>query len=143
MVPQVFVVLDALPLTSNDKVDREALPAPPSLSEAKFARPRDEVEAALCGVFGEVLGLESVGIFDNFFELGGDSIMSIRIVSRARQRKLRLRSRDIFEHQTVASLAELLKVTRESASVPHRDQTPKLASSTEVDFDALLSEIQS
>src|SRR5260221_645565 len=104
MVPSAIVVLDRLPLTSNGKLDRGALPAPEvRASVLRFARnPREEL---LCGLFAEVLGLERVGIDDNFFALGGDSIVSIQLVSRARKAGLAITPRAVFEHQTVAGLA--------------------------------------
>src|SRR6266849_3514874 len=104
MVPSAIVVLDRLPLTSNGKLDRGALPAPQVRAGVlRFARnPREEL---LCVLFAEVLGLERVGIDDNFFALGGDSIVSIQLVSRARKAGLAITPRAVFEHQTVAGLA--------------------------------------
>jgi amino acid adenylation domain-containing protein len=108
MIPAVVVELRELPLTANGKVDRRALPAPdgarPELG-AKYEGPRNEVEAELCRIWAEVLGLERVGIHDNFFELGGDSILSIQIVARDNQKGLRLAPRQLFEQRTFAALA--------------------------------------
>ena len=72
---------------------------------AAYVAPRTDAERALAGIWAEVLGVERVGVEDNFFELGGDSILSIQVVSRARQAGLRLTPRDLFRHQTVAALA--------------------------------------
>ncbi|MCA1705278.1 MAG: AMP-binding protein, partial [Actinobacteria bacterium] len=106
MVPSAFVTLDELPLTPNGKLDRKALPAPDptTTTSAGYQAPRTPTEHALTQIWADVLGLQQVGINDNFFELGGDSILSIQVVSRARQSDLCMTSRDIFLHQTVASL---------------------------------------
>jgi amino acid adenylation domain-containing protein/non-ribosomal peptide synthase protein (TIGR01720 family) len=107
MVPAAFVSLDRLPLSPNGKVDRRALPAPDdAIAElAGQVAPRTDTERLLARIWSEVLGLDRVGVEDNFFELGGDSILSIQAVARARQAGLRMTSRDVFLHQTIASLA--------------------------------------
>src|SRR5581483_8612612 len=94
-------------LSPNGKVDRGALPAPVGGlgSGHDYVAPRTDVERVLCDIWAQLLKVDRVGIEDNFFELGGDSILSIQVVSRARQAGLRLTSNDIFAHQTVASLA--------------------------------------
>src|SRR5260370_16277048 len=87
MVPSAFVMLDALPLSRNGKLDRRALPTP-SFSPATatgYTPPRTGAERTLAAIWAEVLGVERVGIHDNFFELGGDSILSIQAVSPAPQ----------------------------------------------------------
>ena len=104
MVPSAFVVLERLPLTPNGKLDRRALPAP-DLTPAVRQAPRTPHEEVLCGLYAEMLGVEQVGIDDSFFALGGDSILSIQLVSRARQAGLVITPRAVFEHQTVAALA--------------------------------------
>jgi amino acid adenylation domain-containing protein/non-ribosomal peptide synthase protein (TIGR01720 family) len=115
MVPANFVMMDALPLTSNGKVDRRALPAPDSVgrgSEGFFAAPRSRVEKVLARIWAEVLTLERVGIHENFFELGGDSILSIQVIARANQAGLQLTPRQIFQHQTIAELATFVRAIR-------------------------------
>jgi amino acid adenylation domain-containing protein len=110
MLPAAFVFLSALPLTTNGKVDRRALPNPnrtrPELT-VDFVAPRTAAEQALAQIWSEVLEVGKVGVDDNFFELGGDSIRSITILSRARQSGLRLALQDVFQSPTVAGLAAL------------------------------------
>ncbi|MCM3338069.1 non-ribosomal peptide synthase/polyketide synthase [Paenibacillus sp. MER TA 81-3] len=106
MVPAAFVMLDQLPVTPNGKVDRKALPEAEFATETQaYVAPRTAKETLLSAVWAEVLGVERVGIHDNFFELGGDSILSIQIVSRARQSGLQLTPKLLFQHQTIADLA--------------------------------------
>ena len=107
MIPAVFTELSALPLTTNGKLDRAALPAPDGARPdvAAFIAPSGEVEVLLAGVWAQVLGVSAVGAQDNFFELGGDSILSIQVVSRARALGVHLTPAQLFEHQTVAALA--------------------------------------
>ncbi|WP_455754243.1 amino acid adenylation domain-containing protein [Streptomyces erythrochromogenes] len=106
LVPSAVVVLPALPMTVNGKLDRAALPAPVLTGAASSRAPRGPREEALCAVFAEVLGVERVGADDDFFALGGDSIVSIRLVARARKEGLLLSPRDVFEHRTPARMAE-------------------------------------
>ena len=109
MIPAAFVALAAIPLTAHGKVDRRALPAPsrerPDLEES-WAAPRSATEQLLCRIWGEVLGFERVGIHDNFFALGGDSIRSIQVRSRAEEQGVRFTLQDLFQHPTVAELAQ-------------------------------------
>jgi len=108
MVPSVFVRLEALPLSPNGKVDRRALPLPERARETageEYVAPRTSAEKTLAEIWASTLGLERVGIHDNFFALGGDSILSIRIVSRANQAGLALSGMQLFRHQTIAELA--------------------------------------
>jgi amino acid adenylation domain-containing protein/non-ribosomal peptide synthase protein (TIGR01720 family)/FkbM family methyltransferase len=108
MIPSAFVLLDALPLTPNGKLDHKALPLTDGsspVSKSSFAAPQSPAEQTLARIWGEVLGLEKVGIHDNFFELGGDSILAIQIVARASKAGLRLRTRQLFQHQTIAEVA--------------------------------------
>jgi amino acid adenylation domain-containing protein len=117
MVPSAFVLVDELPLTPSGKVDRKELAAREPGSEAALRTPaaepvppRDALESELAGIWGELLGLESVGVEDDFFELGGHSLLAVRLVARiaaATGREIPLAS--LFEATTVERLAALLR----------------------------------
>lgn len=109
MIPNTFVSLNTLPLTSNGKIDRQNLPEPNISTQtlaANYVPPQTENEKILVEIWGEVLGVKQVGIDDNFFELGGDSILSIQIIAKAKVAGLQLIPKQLFEHQTIAKLAE-------------------------------------
>ena len=110
MVPAAVVVLDALPMTVNGKLDTRALPAPEYPGRRSVPRPDHPIEEILAGIYAQVLGLERVGVDDSFFDLGGDSILSMQVVARARAAGLTCRPRDIFVEQTVARLAQVAEV---------------------------------
>jgi amino acid adenylation domain-containing protein len=109
MVPAAFVRLNALPLNSNGKLDREALPEPshPNLpSEGVFRAPKTPVEIRVAGVLADLLKVERVGLDDNFFLLGGHSLLGTQLILRIRERfGVDLTLRHLFEAQTLAKLA--------------------------------------
>jgi SagB-type dehydrogenase family enzyme len=126
MVPSGYVVLDALPLTANGKVDRLALPAPEHLLQTKtYVMPRTKMEQFLAGIWQEILQLDRVSIDDNFFELGGDSLKAIQIISRLRETfQLQLPVQSLLEAPSLASLAESidrLHQTTQKLQAPLRD----------------------
>lgn len=113
MVPAVFVLLDAFPLTPNGKVDRRALPAPdharPELAKT-FVAPRDALERQLIHIWEEVLGVRPIGVRDNFFELGGHSLLAVRLFSLIENRLgTRLSLATVFQGATVEHLASILR----------------------------------
>ncbi|MEV8018134.1 amino acid adenylation domain-containing protein [Streptomyces sp. NPDC086554] len=113
MVPRSHVVLDALPLSANGKVDRAALPAPVPKSathdsvavDESGSEPRNDIERRLRVIWLDVLNIESVGIHDEFGELGGDSLLAVRVIGKAADAGLSLSPRQFFEHPTIAGLA--------------------------------------
>ena len=109
MVPGQTVVLDALPLNANGKVDRKALPAATTASAAAYEAPQGEVESALAVIWAEVLGVERVGRHDNFFELGGHSLLALRLQNAVQGKfSARLPLRRYFESPSIAALAPSL-----------------------------------
>ncbi|HTE40008.1 MAG TPA: amino acid adenylation domain-containing protein, partial [Steroidobacteraceae bacterium] len=111
MVPSVFVVLENLPLTSNGKVNRKALPAPDAaVSELSYVPPEGETEVALARIWQELLNVKRVGRQDNFYSLGGHSLLAVRLSSRvSKELGVELRIPAIFNEPTLAALAQYLE----------------------------------
>jgi amino acid adenylation domain-containing protein/non-ribosomal peptide synthase protein (TIGR01720 family) len=108
MVPSQFIVLEAFPLTPNAKIDRKKLPDPSALIErTAYVAPSTPAEEILAELFASILKRDKVGVHDNFFSLGGDSILGLQVIARATQRGLKLRPRQLFQHQTIAELAKV------------------------------------
>jgi amino acid adenylation domain-containing protein len=111
MVPGVIVLLDKLPLNANGKVDRRKLPGPQEAGarlglQSEYVAPRSALEEIVCGIWGEVLRAEQVGVHDNFFELGGHSLSATQLVLRVRRSlQVDLPLRQLFEFPTVAGMA--------------------------------------
>ncbi|WP_141699581.1 non-ribosomal peptide synthetase, partial [Pseudomonas sp. BIOMIG1BDMA] len=107
MVPSAFVMLERLPLTTNGKLDRKALPAPDgdALARREYECPEGEVEQTLAALWQELLGVERVGRHDNFFELGGHSLLAVKLIERMRQLELSADVRVLFGQPTLAALA--------------------------------------
>lgn len=116
MIPSLWVELDKLPLTSSGKVDKGSLPSfdAGELLKNEYIAPRTQFEHDLASIWSTLLGVEKVGIHDNFFELGGDSLLTIQVVNRAKAKGYELFAKDIFLHQTIASISSA--VNRSSSS---------------------------
>ncbi|MGL3607338.1 amino acid adenylation domain-containing protein [Rhizobium sp. G187] len=119
MVPAAYVELAAMPLNSNGKIDRKALPAPEWRAKSDdVVLPRNDTERKLAELWCEVLGLETVGIHDDFFALGGDSLAAAGMISALRGKisgEIPLAA--VFETPTIAALAERLEVAEEPHSL--------------------------
>ncbi|MEM8930191.1 MAG: amino acid adenylation domain-containing protein, partial [Acidobacteriota bacterium] len=151
MVPAALVVLDALPLDPNGKIDRRALPAPELGGDADRSdgRPRNETETKLVELWIELLPIEQLGIFDDFFELGGHSLLATRLVSRLRADfGVQIGLGQIFEHPSIAGLAAWLDRAR--ADEGAADDTIQVAGEEldvraedlgDADLDALLGDL--
>ena len=110
MVPSAFVMLERLPLTTNGKLDRRALPAPElgAYGSGKYEAPQGEIEEILAGIWQELLHVERVGRNDNFFELGGHSLLIVQMLERLRRVGLSAQIRRVFDSPTLADLAAAL-----------------------------------
>ncbi|WP_308214610.1 non-ribosomal peptide synthetase [[Mycobacterium] manitobense] len=126
MVPAAVVLLDALPLTANGKLDSRALPAP-EYTAGEYRAPGNAVEEILTDIYAEVLGLERVGVDESFFDLGGDSILSMQVVARARAAGVVCRPRDVFVEQTVAGVARVAVVADSGSDVVDEGIGPVIA----------------
>ncbi|HTE28643.1 condensation domain-containing protein [Flavitalea sp.] len=113
MIPSKFVQLDELPRLPNGKIDLNSLKLPveekSSFSKTGVSTPKTKVEIQLVEIWEEVLGFRPIGVHDNFFEIGGDSILSIQIVAKARQKEIFLAPNQMFENQTISELALFAK----------------------------------
>ncbi|KST68574.1 amino acid adenylation domain-containing protein [Mastigocoleus testarum] len=125
MVPSAFVMLSALPLTSNGKIDRKALPTPETDNnrEIPFVAPRDRLESELAQIWSEILDVRLIGVRDNFFDLGGHSLLSVRLMDRVKQKFAKnLSLATLFQNPTIEHLADFLR--QETESLPHSPLVP-------------------
>ena len=111
MIPYAFVMLESLPLTPNGKLDRKQLPPVDITAQLRdqYVAPGNFLEEKLCEIWAEVLNLHRVGVADDFFALGGDSILSIRILEKARVAGLTFALEDMFRYPTIARLAQSIQ----------------------------------
>ncbi|SHM85940.1 amino acid adenylation domain-containing protein, partial [Chryseobacterium carnipullorum] len=112
MVPRLWVELDEMPLTSNGKLDRKALPDIDSsaFSTKAYVAPRTETEERLAKIWQELLGVEKVGIYDNFFELGGHSLLAVKlIISVQKEFEMEISIQDVFEYNCIEQLGNYIQ----------------------------------
>jgi amino acid adenylation domain-containing protein len=133
MIPSAYVVLDAFPLTTSGKIDRNALPAPEYCDHATQASrpPAGPLEVELANIFMKVLELREIGVETHFIELGGDSIRAMQIAALASDAGMQLSPRQIFETGTIASLALVLQDSPQ-ASEPIRSEAGNPVSAREL-----------
>jgi len=113
MIPSVFVMLEAMPLTSSGKIDRQALPDPKNFRpdlDTPYVQPRTLVERELANIWADVLALAQVGVDDNFFDLGGHSLAASRVIAKVIQTyQLEIPIKTLFDAPTVAEMASLIR----------------------------------
>jgi acyl carrier protein len=144
MLPSAFVLLEALPLLTSGKVDRDALPVPDAvrleLQEA-FVAPRTKLEEQVASIWSQILRIEQVGIHDNFFVLGGHSLLATQVLAHIRATlHVELSLRRFFEAPTVAQLAETIS---QQKTLGRESQTPTLGAISREAYRIKLSSMPS
>lgn len=111
MIPRSIIVLDELPMLTNGKVDRKALPLPEVLENTRtsIAVPVNSLQEKMACIWEEVLRVDKVGIHDNYFELGGDSILALQIAAKCQEVNIHITTKDLFEHQTIENISLALE----------------------------------
>ena len=124
MIPTEYIKVEKMPMTASGKIDRKSLEKEEGRMEwgGKYEEPRTEKEKKIARVWGEVLGVERVGVKENFFEMGGDSILTIQVVSKVKREGLKITPRQMFEAQTVEELAQVAEEEGEKEWEEEADQ---------------------
>lgn len=112
MIPAYMIQISQLPLNSNGKLDKKALPSPEKSTMRNYVMPRNEIEQTLIEICEELLDVSLIGIEDNFFELGGNSIKAIQLISRLRQKGYELSVADLMRYQTIRLIGENIQDVR-------------------------------
>jgi amino acid adenylation domain-containing protein len=124
MVPAAFVGVESIPLTTNGKVDRSALPQPQpvnfGIDKANFVVADNSTEEILTKIWAEILQLDQVGVEDNFFDLGGNSLLGLRVIAQIQERfKLKVSVVRLYQYSTIRSMGQYLaKAIQEIPSSP-------------------------
>lgn len=128
MVPSVIVMLDAMPLTANGKIDRAALPSPDAQEARAYVAPATDTERALAAIWATVLKTEQVGTTDRFLDLGGHSLLAIRVLGRiSKELGVRLALRSLFETPTIAEIAAIIDSERSAKLEEQRKRDEEAA----------------
>jgi amino acid adenylation domain-containing protein/FkbM family methyltransferase len=134
MVPHQFVLLDAMPLLPNGKMDKRRLPDPETIDqeiESAFSQPRNRTEEDLARIWAELLSLNRVGINDNFFKLGGHSLLAAQLISRVRKAfQVHIPLRSLFETPTIAKMAEMIENLRTNQEKIQSDEITPISRDT-------------
>ena len=142
MVPNIFMQLDEMPLTPNQKIDKKRLPEP-DLSSLKtpYVAPRNETEETLCAIFAKVLKQEKIGIDDDFFMLGGTSLLASKVAIMCMNQQIPLVYADVFKMHTVRLLGE--KLTQSTNGGDEAQETKPTAAAQEFAVEEPLAEVLS
>ena len=118
MIPSVFVLLDEIPLTSNGKIDKKALPEPEFTQEKRQGKePSTELQRKLCEIFAYALGVDKVGADDNFFEIGGTSLLASKVAVKAMAENLPIAFKDVFDYPTAEELERYINSSSSGATL--------------------------
>jgi hypothetical protein len=146
MVPAAYVRMAVMPVTSNGKLDRKALPAPDAaaLAHCAYEAPEGETEEALAGIWAELLRVERVGRRDSFFALGGHSLLAVRLIERMRRQNLHTDVAAIFTAATLCELAAQIRTAGDEVIVPPNliDRDPPSCDLTDADEPAWATDVE-
>lgn len=132
MIPKLWVSLDAIPITSNGKVDKKNLPDPDTSysSVATYVAPRNKTEEQLVSIWKSLLNVDTIGVYDDFFKLGGHSLLATQVAAKVRtEMRKELSIKNVFNYSTISSLAMFLAKQGKGASLPQitkQDKEPTI-----------------
>ncbi|MBQ9679343.1 MAG: amino acid adenylation domain-containing protein [Ruminococcus sp.] len=142
MIPSVFVQLDEIPLTSNGKIDKKALPEPEFTQERHEGKaPATALQKQLCEIFAYALGTDAVNADDNFFEIGGTSLLASKVAVRAMAEDLPIAFKDVFDYPTAIELEEYINRSNEAQTATEAEQSVSESSALAHNVNAYVDEI--
>ncbi|GFE67459.1 non-ribosomal peptide synthetase [Chroococcus sp. FPU101] len=150
MIPSIYLLIEALPLTVNGKVDRKLLPKPDSLSlspQTTFVEPKTELEKAITEIWSKSLNLDKIGIYDNFFDLGGNSFLATQVLAKIRNTfQVDLTIRQFFEMPKVSDLATWLEKNKQQQEIEiiekmNRDAIEDVSQLSEEEVNLMLANL--